>query len=360
MAALSPISRKIIKEVVSIPTAPFHEHKVVSYVARFCLKNGFRMRQDGGGNIFIRFRRGRARQPVVFTAHMDHPGFEVLNADKRCAEVGILGGVNIDYFRNANVVVSTDDGLVKGRVVSRTEKKWMGKPVFKIRTKKSIRKGGFGYYDLVGARFTKKLVYTKSADNLVGTAILLNLLLRLKKEKAAFDVTVVLTRAEEVGFVGCIYVADALSISKRVPIIVLETSDAVAGRVDINGGPVIRVGDKQSGFAPEVDAWMHMVALETQGKLKGFKFQRALLAGGRCEASAFILKGYNVGGLAFPLGNYHNNGDGRYATEFVGIDDYYLMLEFLLRLSTAPRMKEAFDKRKRELWSNFDKWKRAL
>lgn len=361
---LNKINKKIISEVVSIPTAPFHEQKVIAYVVRFCLKNGFPLTQDSSGNLFIRYKRGAARQPVVFTAHMDHPGFEVLSVKGRVVEVGILGGVKLDYFRAANVIISTCRGLVKGKVRAKLKKKWMGKSVFKVEVKakaeSKVRKGDFGYYDLVGVRFKNSLVYTKSADNLAGTALLLDLLMRLKKKRVPVDVTVVLTRAEEVGFVGCIAVAEGKLLKKTTPIIVIETSNAKAGGVDINGGPVIRVGDKQSGFMAEVDCWMHMVADDVSKRSKEFKYQRALLAGGRCEASAYMLKNYLVGGLAFPLGNYHNNGTKNYAPEYIGQYDYAAMLEFVFQLSVGPKIEDAFRKKKKELWDNFEKWKKFL
>jgi len=166
----------------------------------------------------------------------------------------------------------------------------------------------------------------------------------------------VLTRAEELGFIGAIHVADDRSISRKVPLVVVETSNAKAGGVLINGGPVIRVGDKQSGFRPEVDSWMIMVADKLSKTKKSFKYQRALLSGGRCEASAYMLKNYMVGGMAFPLGNYHNNGPRTYAPEYIGSEDYANMLEFFLHLSSAPKLKVAFQKKEKELWDNYKKW----
>lgn len=360
MARMTGFQRRILSDVLSIPTAPFHEQKVMAYVARFSLKHGFRLRQDGGGNLFVRHKRGRARQPIVFTAHMDHPGFEVLRCRNGVAEVGIMGGVRPDFFRKARVIIFTPGGLVKGRVLGAAGKKWMKKDVFRVKVTRKVGAGDFGCYDLVGARFRNRKVYTRSADNLAGTAFLLNLLYELKKRKAKADVTILLTRAEEVGFVGCIYAAEDGRLRSKTPIVVVETSDAAAGNVVINGGPVIRVGDKQSGFAPEMDAWMHMVADSVAKKGRGFRFQRALLAGGRCEAAAYLLKGYSVGGIAFPLGNYHNNGKNNYAAEYVGEEDYVNMLEFLVGLSTAPKVGAAFKRKKKELWQDYAEWKGRL
>lgn len=353
-------SKKIISEFVSIPTASFHEHKVIGRALKFCLKNGFKLKQDESGNILIRYKKGRALQPVILMAHMDHPGFEVLKAAGRKAEVGIMGGVNLNHFKKAKIVVSTPRGLVKGRIIGKTGRRWMGKPVFKVRLSHEVNKGDFGYYDLPGIRFKGGEIHTKSADNLAGVALLLDLLLRLKKGRAHVDVTVLLTRAEEVGFIGCISVVDRETLKKDIPIIVVEASSAKAGGVRINGGPVIRVGDKQSGFSPMIDSWLQMVAEVLLKKSKKFKYQRALLSGGRCEASALMLKGCTVGGIAFPLGNYHNNGKRTYAPEYIGINDYNNALEFFYCLAQAPRYKSAYAKKKKELWKNYGKWRQKL
>lgn len=357
---LSSQSKKLLGDILSLPTAPFHEHKVIGYVAKFCLKHGFKLKQDSAGNIFIRYKTGKARQPVVMTAHMDHPGFEVISASGKSAEVGILGGVNQKHFKNAKIIVSTKNGPVKGWVVKKIAKKWMGKPVFKIKMTANISRGDFGYFDLLGAVFKNDMINSKSADNLAGTALLLDLLLTLKQRKAKADVTVILTRAEEVGFVGCIYIANSGLLKEHVPLIVLETSDYKAGGVKINAGPVIRVGDKQAGFLPEMDIWLQRTAEKIAKKTISFKYQRALLAGGRCEASIYLLKKYLVGGLAFPLGNYHNNGDKSYDSEYIGASDYINMLEFCYHLTQSGGVKEAFESRKKELWDNFAKWEKRL
>lgn len=353
-------SKQLLVDVLSLPTASFHEQKVMGYVARFCLKNKFMLRQDRAGNIFIRYKKGKAKQPVVFTAHMDHPGFEVLRAKSGWAMVGIMGGVRPDYFKKARVIISTPDGLVRGRVRGETREKWMGKKVFKVKVSARVSRGDFGYYDLPAVRFKKGMIYTKAADNLVSVAILLDLIRRLKNSGTTADVCVVLTRAEEVGFVGCMDMIESGSISRRTPVIVMETSDAKAGKVAINGGPVIRVGDKQSGFAPALDIWLQAAASVAAKEVKGFKYQRALLAGGRCEASPYMLAGYTAGGIAFPLGNYHNNGPMKYEPEYIGMNDYVNMLEFLFHLSRAPTIARAFKNKKKELWDNYGKWRKKL
>lgn len=352
---MNTTSKKILSDILGTPTAPFHEQRVMGQVARFCLRHKLPLKQDSFGNIYIKYKKGRGSQPLVFAAHMDHPGFEVVSVKGEEVQIGVLGGLFLPQISHAKIVVPTHKGQVRGKIIGKTKKLWHSKPIYRVKLRGDVSVGDFGYLDLPSIQFKGKTIYTKSADNLAGVALLLDTLLNLKKKRAQADVTVLLTRAEEVGFIGAIFAAGEGWLKKSVPIIVLETSSATAGRVDMNGGPVIRVGDKQSGFTPKVDLWLHRVA---EGiKAGGFKFQRSLLAGGRCEASFFALEGFTVGGVAFPLGNYHNKGPKTYAAEFIGVSDYENMLKYFLALSKAPRISTVVKKEKKELMKRYQEWR---
>ncbi len=375
---------KLLKEILSLPTAPFHESSVAACVIKHSMRLKLPVRSDRAGNLAVRYRRGRAVQPVIFTAHMDHPGFVVLRASGRTCEVGILGGINEKFFAGARVVIQTRGGLVKGRVAKRPlKKKWMGKSVHVVnlqnvaqdfspansisRTKdlryildEVVHSGDYGWYDLPGFKLKKGIIYTKGADNLASVASLFDLLYTLKKKRTPADVTCLFTRAEEVGFIGCIAVAESNAFPKNTPIVVLECSSASAGKVAIGGGPVLRVGDKLSCFSSEVDCWFRYIADDISKRDKRFKFQRALLPGGRCEASVWTLAGRKIGGLAFPLGNYHNNGPKKYEPEFVSLADYKWMQQLLLGIAVAGHANAGLGREKKLLSDNYKKWKRFL
>ena len=47
------------------------------------------------------------------------------------------------------------------------------------------------------------------------------------------------------------------------------------------------------------------------------------MSGGTCEATAFAMYGYRTTGIAFPLGNYHNDApDGTIQAEVIHVDDF--------------------------------------
>ena len=349
---------KILESVLSLPTAPFHEEYVADFVRGFCMELGLKVKSDKFGNLTVNYKRGKAAQPVAFVAHMDHPGFEVISVEGNdSCKVGILGGINLDFFAGAEVFICAGEKFVKGRVIKTAAKEmWHNKPVFVVDTEERVLKGAFGWYALSGFKIENGLVLTKAADNLVSVAALLELLKRLKEKRAVANVSCLFTRAEEVGFVGCMSHLNSGRWPKNLPTIVLECSSAKAAKVDIGGGPVVRVGDKMSGFTPQVDCWLSDVCTKLAKADSNFKYQRALLSGGRCEASVFNLEGLSVGGLAFPLGNYHNNAESGYAPEFVSAKDYKWMQQFLFAVATAGKVSKAFQTMKSDLDKNYKGW----
>src|ERR1051325_3850222 len=65
----------LLKELCSLPTAPFLEGKVVEYIKQFVAeRKNLRLARDEHGNLLISLGgRSGAVARWVFTAHMDHP-----------------------------------------------------------------------------------------------------------------------------------------------------------------------------------------------------------------------------------------------------------------------------------------------
>src|SRR5437867_3603046 len=90
--------------VLTLPTAPYHEHQVREFVVAYCRGLGLRVELDGVGNVIVKCGRGSPggspstqRAPLVLVAHMDHPGFEALGGNR--AE--FFGGVPKELFAGA-------------------------------------------------------------------------------------------------------------------------------------------------------------------------------------------------------------------------------------------------------------------
>jgi endoglucanase len=190
--------------------------------------------------------------------------------------------------------------------------------------------GGFSFRAPVWEK--AGIIYTKAADDLVGCFAILETFKKLKGNGSS-KMLGLLTRAEEVGFVGCIaHVEQGLWKKANCPLLVvsLETSRTLPGAL-VGKGPVVRLGDRASLFTPSAIEVLVQVA---QKKLKG-RFQKRIMDGGTCEATVAVAHQIPAIGISIPLGNYHNQGfeggmdcktkDGP-APEFVSLKDIQGML----------------------------------
>ncbi|MFW5653312.1 MAG: hypothetical protein ACOC0P_04630, partial [Planctomycetota bacterium] len=195
------------------------------------------------------------------------------------------------------------------------------------------------------------------------------------------DVRVLLTRAEEVGFVGAILACESGLIPHNAKVIALENSRSFP-ESPIGGGPIIRVGDRISIFdhgltysiTQIADAlgqseaktqpgsgggWARGPGFGGSSADSGFRWQRKLMAGGACEATCFQAYGLESTCVCLPLGNYHNMGDidavlagtntkpAKVGSEFISVSDYHdlvtLLIECGRKMTGRDRSKEAED-----------------
>ncbi len=349
--------RKIVQDVLSLPTAPYHEKAVETYIRSFAKKRNLSVKADRYGNLVVRYRKGKRPKPIALSGHMDHPGFEVLDADGRDLTARWLGACDPQHFPGSRVTLISGGREIPGKVTSTLD----GERIFSIHAGSALPQveGAFGYWRLKPVVFDGDLIRTKGADNLASCAAILAALDRLRSQEAEADLWGVFTRAEEVGFMGAGGIVDAETLPKRVPIIVLETSKALPG-AEIGNGPVIRVGDSISVFDPAVEYKVHTVARELREKKRKFRFQRQLMSGGACEATLYVLHGMTVGALAFPLGNYHNLGRRWPAAEYISASDMEGMVDLCVGLALAPPSGEPRTPLKKRFTASFRTRKKRL
>ena len=296
-------TKKLMESVLSLPTMSFNETAVSTFVKWYAAGLDLDISEDRAGNVIVKYLGG-SKSGITFSAHMDHPGFEIIKAEGHEGIAALWGRVDTKFFSGSNVIVHAEDGPCKAKIGKPISgKKHFGKPCFHIKAKSEMSIGDFGHYDIPYITIKGDRISTLAADNLMGVSSILELMTRLVAKRAKVNVTGFFTRAEEAGFLGAFAAMESKSISKKDPLIVLECSSAPGGKVDIGGGPVIRSGDAQSSYNPEVEAWLIECAARISKKNKKFKHQRALLKGGRCEACVYISEEYPVGGIALPLGN---------------------------------------------------------
>ena len=338
----------LLKKVVRQPTAPFHEGRIRNVVRDEAARHGcFRLHEDEFGNLTVRYGSRSKQPPVVFLAHMDHPGFEVREVTehgrKKRAVLSVLGGgpretaigTKVNTFGPGrqgrgvllDVVDKTADGTTRGSMTLRV-------------TGGTVAPGDFAMYDLVPFKEEGKLLHTRAADDLAGVAAMLGLMEYLATERPRnCPVWCLFSRAEEGGFFGTIAAARTGTIPRDATYVSLEASSEKAGAV-LGEGAVVRVGDKASIFTPDITARLVACADALKKRLgpRRFSYQRKLMDTGTCEATPLIAYGYRAGALCVPLRNYHNRGPNKtVAPEAIHKDDLTAMTRLMAAFALAAR-----------------------
>jgi putative aminopeptidase FrvX len=277
---------KIVEPLLRCPTAPTFERAVADEICRQLGGNsGIRVESDQFGNL-IASRTGAGQAQYAFVAHMDHPGWRLQPRKE------FLGGVRPEL---------QDKGTIRSF-------------------------GEFGMWDLPEFVVKEDRLFSRACDDLIGCSAIIGMFVSLEQSRSHASAYGIFTRAEEAGFIGAIELAKSGRLDRELTLISLETS-AERPPARMGGGPIIRVGDRASIFDSDVTAFL----VET-AQSRELPYQRCLMDGGTCEATAFQLFGYRCAALTIALGNYHNcTPDARIDAEYIDLRD----LEGLIALCTA-------------------------
>ena len=334
------------------PAVPYHEHNVRDEVERICLEHGLRCRRDDFGNLLVSLRTATAVRPLVLAAHLDHPGFEITRqlSDARWL-AKFRGGVGDSYFRPGTPI-----RLLPGGVAAKLGFRKGTERIFEVR---STRTRGstpvFAVWELEDFTLHKGRIYGRACDDLVGVASVLATLIELKRLKARVNVIAAISRAEEVGFHGALALGANRGLPSNSLVVSLETSRELPG-VKMGQGVILRVGDCTSIFDSKATRFFAEVAAGTKLDGRPFPFQRGLMAGGTCEATAYQELGFQTAAVCVALGNYHNCGPAnRIRAEFVDVEDVRGMVELLV---TAARQMSRFEELVARLPRRLDKMRR--
>ncbi|MFH1023329.1 MAG: hypothetical protein V1809_08050 [Planctomycetota bacterium] len=330
--------KRLVREVLAIPTAPFHEERVKAFIGAFAAERKIALTEDRAGNLLVTYRRGRAR-PVAFAAHMDHPGLEITAARGRRAEALWLGGGPRERLRGIRVRIFTPFGEVRGTIMSAAPvpEKRPGALRLTLATDAPVAPGDFGLWDLPAVRIRGNCIIGRALDDLGGCVAILALLDRLATRRIPARVIGIFTRAEEVGFVGASALIREKILPRRIPVISLETSRELPGARQ-GGGVILRVGDFAAVFTPDITQGLMRLARRLAAAAPAFRFQHRIMDGGTCEATPFRLAGYSAGGLCVALRNYHNQGPRGPAAETIRLDDLAGEIRFMEAIARHPEI----------------------
>lgn len=322
---------------MSCPAAPYHEAGVRAVVEVICAEHGLACERDEFGNVLVRLGNGTAGRPFVLAAHMDHPGFEIVRSIAPGRWLARFnGGVPDAYFRPA-IPVRLHPGSTAARLGKRqgTAKEF----VVQAPPPKGPHspRPEFAVWELEDFAVRGGKIHGRSCDDLVGVAAILATLIDLKRSRSRVHVIGVISRAEEIGFQGALAVAAAKVLPKDSLIVSLETSKELPP-TKMGQGVILRVGDRTSIFDSVGMRFLSEVAAGVQARDRKFQFQRALMYGGTCEATAYQEYGYQTAAVCVALGNYHNcHPDGRIAAEFVSLSDACGMVRLLVEAARQMR-----------------------
>ncbi|MGH7213868.1 MAG: M20/M25/M40 family metallo-hydrolase [Tepidisphaeraceae bacterium] len=363
---------QILRELCSTPTAPFAEQHVIRFVEAFvAARKRLKLSRDEYGNLLIELRqppRGARHPRWVFTAHMDHPGFvasKMLDATTLAAD--FRGWVAIEYVRGTKVrFFETDGREIPGVVIEATTNDYDRLAVpqrVKVRVKRTVSTGSPGMFDQGPGRTKGGRFFSRVCDDLAGAAAALALMDELSRKPPKTPVAVLLTRAEEEGFIGAIAASLKPRLIKKSDRLIAIECSAMQPYVPQGDGVIIRIGDKTSVFNSDLSYFITHQAGELAKKDKRFKFQRALMPGGTCEATVYDIYGFTAASICVALGNYHNMDRGRktIGPEYIDLNDWRSMVKLFVHLARSGHTYEPGHRLlKRRIEKRFKKLKHLL
>lgn len=382
----NPRSRRAGREALllaltSIPTAAGREDRVIAFIKEWVDdRSALTLTTDDAGNLLIRStQHTSAAPPLLLEAHLDHPAFVIESVESpQQVSASFRGGVMAPYFIDGRVTHHAADGATTNGTIQRTDDANEPDQPFRIahiEFEKSVNasKGDVVTWALPRSAIENGELHAPVCDDLAAVSAALCAMDECIASSsdstgAAPNMQLLLTRAEEVGFIGAIAACKLGTILNGARIIALENSRSFADS-PLGAGPIVRVGDRLSVFSPTLTAAVAKIAQQLEGQperkvgaapskkstestkpspikqIDGFRWQRKLMPGGACEATAFQAYGHEATCVCLPLGNYHNMGDlddvepaakaGAYngaapiKPEVISIDDFHNLVELL-------------------------------
>jgi endoglucanase len=323
-----------LRVLTGLPTASGHEHQVINWVRHWAAGRNLRVRQDEAGNLQVSIRSRSRKRPVTAVAHLDHPALVVVENKKRSATAELRGGVHLPYLVGAAVEHGADPKTI-GRIVSyegsMATVSWRGPG--------PVSPGDFMRWRFPPASLGVKdgRLRAHACDDLAGAAAALIALVKAQ-ETGQGHFSVLLTRAEEVGFVGALAACELGTLPQESQILSIECSRA-SSDASLGAGPIVRVGDASSVFTAGLTNRVAEIA-----KHRKIRHERRLMVGGSCEATAFVALGWQATGLCLALANYHNMVDidgvlagkrpARLAPEEIDLGDFAGLVDLLVAVAT--------------------------
>jgi len=337
---MKPKYHQYLLDLTNLTSASGRETAVITYIKNWVKKNKkAKIKSDQYGNLLISPKikpKSKNKSPLYITAHLDHPTFvvsKIINDKKLIAE--FRGGVQDQYFLNTHLRLHNKNKIKPKGIITELHqptKKQIFKTVHvEFKRPHHAAPNDLIPWDLPKSKIAKGVLSAPGCDDLAAVAVALALFEQVTgKTKPAPEVRLLFTLAEEVGFIGAIGACQSGIIPSNARILALENSKSMIDSPQ-GAGAIIRVGDASSIFNPELDNTIRLIATQLAKKDPTFKFQRKLMPGGSCEATAFQTYGYDATCLCLPLLNYHNMNEktGKIDSEKIHVSDFDNLIKLL-------------------------------
>ena len=329
----------ILCELCSCPTAPFAEHLVIEYVREFVRRHPrLKVSSDRFGNLLIELPgKVRGGPRWVFTAHMDHPGFVAEKMlDGKTLQAAFRGGVRAEFFKGSRVRFFDAGREILATVREFTVGKDRGYPERAVLSvSRQVTAGSPGMWDEGEGHTKRGKFFSRVCDDLAGAAAALAMLSELASRPPRSTIAVLLTRAEEEGFIGAIAASLEPTLLRKSDRVVAIECSAMQPYAPQGKGAVIRVGDRTSVFNSDLTHFITQQAIALAKRDKRFQYQRALMPGGTCEATVYDIYGFTAASICVALGNYHNMdvAKGKVGPEYIDLSDWKCMVKLFVYLA---------------------------
>jgi len=329
----------ILEQLGKQAAVPYYERNVSLLIKQILNRQNIAYTEDTYGNIIASYKnldQENSIPKLAFVSHMDHPGIEILSIENSNI-IGKMIGRTSDSIFTEKIPLIIHDSLGQKITAESTGQKSGSKDEIFIATleERVPTLPAFAVFDLPEFVLQEKKILMRACDDLVGCAASLAVLEYLAKENRPGNIQAIFTRAEEAGLVGARLMANDQFLPKETMIISIETSKTIPGG-EIGKGPIIRAGDAATTFSQKAETLLNFAKANLLKQDKNINIQRQLMDGGVCEASAFILNGYEATGIAFPLAHYHNGlGEASIQAEFINVDDFNGGLQLLLETTSV-------------------------
>lgn len=331
------MSYDFLVQITQLATVPFGEQRVIEWICHWTKsRRRIRLDRDRCGNLLLTLKGTRPDRRLVMVAHMDHPGFTATRmTGRQTLKARFNGGIKVQYFNGQRVRFFAPDREVVGTILDvKTDPS--GRPIqTTLRVDENVPRGTIGMWDLGKPRTRKTRFLAGACDDLAGVAAGLSVLDRLYNKSLKNPVCLLLTRAEEEGFIGAIEAASSPQLLRSDDRIISLECSAEQPYARLGDGVIVRTGDRTSIFNSTLTRFLQQQADRLLGSDPSFRFQRLLMPGGTCEATVFDAWNYLSAALCIPLCNYHNMNPktGKISPESIDLRDWENMVKLLTEVA---------------------------